>query len=136
MSTAVISTTTGFEYHRVASARRVPTVVATARPNYAARRVGAVAIVVLAALVLVVLFQSVLASFSGQPAQAAEALPAVAAASADEIAPPAHVAQPGDTLWSIADEYRGDVGRDQYVDALVRLNGGTVVVVGQAVALP
>ena len=47
-----------------------------------------------------------------------------------------HVAEPGDTLWSIADAYRGDVGRDRFIDALIDLNGGTGIQVGQAVHLP
>jgi LysM repeat protein len=47
-----------------------------------------------------------------------------------------HVAAPGDTLWAIADRYRGDVGRDRYIDALVTLNGGTSIQAGQAIRLP
>jgi Tfp pilus assembly protein FimV len=47
-----------------------------------------------------------------------------------------HVALPGDTLWSIADRYRGDVGRDRYIDALIDLNGGTRILAGQAIRLP
>lgn len=47
-----------------------------------------------------------------------------------------HVASPGDTLWSIADTYRGEVDRSAYVTALVRLNGGAGIQVGQAVQLP
>ena len=51
-------------------------------------------------------------------------------------APGVHVAAPGDTLWSIAQQYRGDVGRDRYVDALIDLNGDTSIQVGQAIRLP
>jgi len=46
------------------------------------------------------------------------------------------VAQPGDTLWSIAGEHRGDVAIARYVDALVQLNGGPAIRAGQAVRLP
>ena len=41
-----------------------------------------------------------------------------------------------DTLWSIASTYRGTVEQGRYVDALIRLNGGTSIEVGQAVRLP
>lgn len=45
-------------------------------------------------------------------------------------------AQPGDTLWSIAEQHRGDVPIVRYVDALVDLNGGPAIVAGQSVRLP
>ena len=45
-------------------------------------------------------------------------------------------ARPGDTLWSIADEHRGDVAITRYVDALVDLNGGASIQAGQAIVLP
>ena len=73
------------------------------------------------------------AGLVGQPASAAAA---VDAGSADAAAPDVHVARAGDTLWSIADEYRGDIGRERFIDALVTLNGGTSVYIGQAVVLP
>jgi len=52
------------------------------------------------------------------------------------VAQPMHVAQTGDTLWSIANDYRGDIDRDRYIEVLIRLNGGTDVVAGAAVWLP
>ena len=67
----------------------------------------------------------------GRPAAAS----GVAAASDAPIVR-VHVAQPGDTMWSIADRYRGEVGHGRYVDALIDLNGGTAIQVGQAVRLP
>jgi Tfp pilus assembly protein FimV len=45
-------------------------------------------------------------------------------------------AQPGDTLWSIAQAHRGDVSVDRYVDKLVDLNGGASIMAGQQVVLP
>ena len=43
----------------------------------------------------------------------------------------------GDTLWSIAERYHGDVAIQRYVDALVDLNGGsTEIDTGQLVRLP
>ena len=57
-------------------------------------------------------------------------------ATVSDSAPTLHVAQPGDTLWSIAERYRGDVGKGRYVDALVEINGGASIQIGQAVRLP
>jgi len=46
-------------------------------------------------------------------------------------------AQPGDSLWSIAEVHHGAVPLRQYVAALVELNGGgSAIDAGQAVALP
>ena len=61
---------------------------------------------------------------------------ASAGSASDVSAAQIHVAQPGDTLWSIADRYRGDVGHGRFVDALIDINGGTVIQIGQAVRLP
>ena len=102
-------------------------------PNYAIRRllVGSVAlglaVVGLAAAVgLLAGFQGTRASASG--VQSALADTAVSAA--------IHVAQPGDTLWSIADTYRGDIGRNRYIDVLIGINGDTGVTSGEAIWLP
>lgn len=102
-------------------------------PNYALRRlaVGLVAAVALvfAMMAIVVL----LAGFGSTPASASEALPATSSATA---ATTVHVATSGDTLWSIASTYRGDVSHGRYLDALVRVNGGAAIQVGQAIWLP
>jgi Tfp pilus assembly protein FimV len=74
-----------------------------------------------------------LVDLGGRPAAASE-IPA--SGSAPVAAPSLHVAAPGDTLWSIAEQYRGEVSRDRFVDALIDLNGGTVIQVGQPVRLP
>jgi len=42
----------------------------------------------------------------------------------------------GDSLWSIAEEHHGRAPLTRYVEALIDLNGGTLVVVGQLVQLP
>ncbi len=68
----------------------------------------------------------VLAGSGGVPASAAVSQPARQTV----------VAHPGDTLWAIADRYRGDVSITRYVDKLVALNGGATIRVGQAVVLP
>jgi len=45
-------------------------------------------------------------------------------------------ADPGDSLWSIAEAHRGDIGITRYVEALIELNGGTQIEAGQLVHLP
>jgi LysM repeat protein len=101
-------------------------------PNYAVRRLMAtvVALAVLAlGAIAVVETVGALVDLGGRPAAASE-IPAPAAA------PSLHVAAAGDTLWSIAEQYRGEVSRDRFVDALIDLNGGTGIQVGQPVRLP
>lgn len=98
-------------------------------PNYLVRRALA------AALMVVVLTVSVgilvlLAGLGGRPASASRAEPAITQSSV------IHVARAGDTLWSIAQANHGTVGLDRYVDALISLNGGTEVQIGQAIQLP
>ena len=107
-----------------------------AMPNYTVRRV-LVAVVALAALaavaVAVVETAGGLVDLGGRPAAASEVS---TSAAGDVTVRSIHVAAAGDSLWSIADLYRGPVGRDRYVDALISLNGGTDVLVGQAIRLP
>jgi hypothetical protein len=45
-------------------------------------------------------------------------------------------AEPGDSLWSLAERHHGDVDLTRYVDALIDLNGGTAIAAGQLVRLP
>ncbi|MGA9276348.1 LysM peptidoglycan-binding domain-containing protein, partial [Ilumatobacter sp.] len=106
--------------------RRLPR--PTHRPNYAARRVGVALGGIVAAISLVSVFDAVLAGFGASQVFADDAVSAAPGA--------VHVARAGDSLWSIADEHRGQVGRDGYVRALIELNGSTTIIVGQAVALP
>ncbi len=108
------------------------------RVNYGARR-AVVAVVAVVAVMIVALFALAAASVvgavfdvGGQRASASEVAPVGPDSSIVRI----HVAQPGDTLWSIADRYRGEVGQGRFVDALIDLNSGTVIQVGQAVRLP
>ena len=102
-------------------------------PNYAIRRllVGSaalgLAIIGLAASV------GVLTGFQGTPASAS-GVQSVAANAATSVS--IHVAQPGDTLWSIADTYRGDISRSRYIDVLIQMNGDTGVFSGEAIWLP
>jgi hypothetical protein len=98
-------------------------------PNYVLRRTVALCLVVVVALVLAVAASGLLAGFGGDPASASEARPASLEAAY-------HVAAPGESLWTIAVRHHGEVALDRYVDALVDLNGGAVIQVGQAVWLP
>ena len=45
-------------------------------------------------------------------------------------------AEAGDSLWSIGERFHGEVDLSRYVDALIDVNGGTAIVVGQLVRLP
>lgn len=47
-----------------------------------------------------------------------------------------HVAQPGESLWTIAEEHRGSTEIVAYVDELIELNGGVMIDVGQVILLP
>lgn len=102
-------------------------------PNYTARRLLA-AVVALAVLAATVVMAGealgALSDLGGRPAAASEvsATPGSVTVS--------HVAVAGDTLWSIADRYRGEVDRGRYLEALIDLNHGTDVQIGQAVRLP
>ena len=97
-------------------------------PNYALRRLGALAVVVTALVLVGIII--LLAGSGGRPASAFQAEPALSSAAT------VHVAEAGDSLWSIAEANHGDVSIGRYVDALIDLNGGTVIAVGQAVRLP
>ena len=102
--------------------------------NYTARRAIALLVVVVAvALGAFAASATVgaLADVGGRPAAASD----IATISAGAPIVRIHVAQPGDTLWSIADRYRGEVGQDRFVDALIDVNGGTSILAGQAVRL-
>ena len=92
------------------------------------RRRRAVVGTALAAFVAVgaVTAHDVLAGSGGVPASAAASQPARATV----------VARPGDTLWAIANEHRGEISVTRYVDKLVSLNGGPTIRVGQTVILP
>ena len=101
--------------------------------NYAARRAVAGFLALLLVAIVAVAGAELLGALVDGGAR-----PAVASVGAAGDAPGVriHVAQPGDTMWSIADRYRGEVGHGRFVDALIDVNGGTVIQIGQAVRLP
>ena len=45
-------------------------------------------------------------------------------------------ARAGDSLWSLAEVFHGDVSVSRYVEALIARNGGTRIEAGQVVRLP
>lgn len=94
------------------------------------RRRRAIVGTILAVLVAVsiVTAHDVLAGSGGEPASAAVSRPAHARGTV--------TAQPGDTLWSIAQDRHGAVPISRYVDAMVDLNGGASIQAGQSVQLP
>lgn len=106
----------------------------TARPRAVSertyRRRRAVVSGLLAAAVAcgIVVTHDVLTGSGGVPASAAASRSAQVRATV--------TAQPGDTLWSIAQTHRGGVAVGRYVDKLVDLNGGASIRAGQQVVLP
>ncbi|MEQ1873252.1 MAG: LysM peptidoglycan-binding domain-containing protein [Ilumatobacteraceae bacterium] len=68
---------------------------------------------------------NVLANRGGEPASASAVRPAIS-----------YRVQPGDTMWSIAENHRDGANLVNYVDELIALNGGTTVHVGQLISLP
>ena len=100
-------------------------------PNYRLRRAVAASIVVLLAVIVSALVVGALTGLGGRPAAASETLPASGVRVAS-----VYVAEPGDSLWSIAELHRGEIGRDRYIDVLIDLNGGTAIQAGQAIHLP
>lgn len=116
----------------------IPRTIITSRPvttapvrrvsaaTYRRRRavVGGVSAVLVAAGL--VLAHDVLAGSGGAPASAAVSLPARATI----------VAEPGDTLWSIAERHHGDIPVDTYVATLIDINGGAAIRGGDVITLP
>ena len=68
---------------------------------------------------------SVLANRGGAPASTSAVRPAAT-----------YIVQPGDTLWSIAEQLRNGATQVDYVDALVSALGTASLQVGQVITLP
>ncbi len=74
---------------------------------------------------------NVLANRGGAPASAAAVRQAVTLTTTVT-----YLVQPGDTMYSIAEAHRSGGDLMNFVDALIELNGGTIVQVGQLITLP
>ena len=99
-----------------------------ARPStqvYVRRRLLVSLVFVAVVVALVAGAGNVLANRGSAPASAAAVRPATS-----------YVVQPGDTLWSIAQANHGSAPQSTYVDALVAINGGASLQVGQVITLP
>ena len=120
--------------HRAADGSVRPSAAGADRPNFFARRLAAAVLSLTAIFTGVSAVSALVAGLGGAPAAAAEAQ-SLSPRGAVQT-PSYHVAQPGDTLWSIANNHRGNVDHGRYVEALIRLNSGTSIEVGQAVHLP
>jgi LysM repeat protein len=107
------------------------TVTYVARPprvtgaTFVRRRVGVLVFAAALASSVGVAARDGLADRGGDPASAA----AVGRSST-------YVVQPGDTLWAIAERMGPGGDLPLYVDALITLNGGSVILPGQQLRLP
>ena len=120
----------GSRSHNSVGARRRPAHVVVRHPESVYRRRRLV-VGTLAALLVVtggLAVNEVVVGDSDGTASAAVAGPPTARVTV--------TAQPGDTLWSIAQEHRGPVNANDYVDRLISLNGGPSIQAGQAIVLP
>ena len=91
---------------------------------------------VLVALVLAVLGCSVWVGAGQVLAGRAPVAGGPAAVAAAPAGSSVYVAHDGDTMWSIAARFHGDLGQVEYVNQLIELNGGSFIRTGQAVVLP
>ena len=107
---------------------------------YIRRRLLVLAVLVAVVAVVWLGAGSVRATRDGEPAAPSAGRPAVSSAAVSSAAVSSaagsYMVQPGDTLWSIAAQHHGKADQADYVDALVQRNGGTIVQVGQVLALP
>jgi len=115
-------------YTAIVPARLAPAPRAQARPSttvYLRRRLLAVLVLIAVVIALGAGVGNVLANRSGGPASTAAVRPAST-----------YVVKSGDTLWALALRFRGAHAQGSYLDAMVALNGGSTLQVGQVLALP
>ena len=111
----------------------VPYSVLPNRSTFVRRRVGAVVFVVALVLSVGSVAQRGLADRGGVPASGS----AVGRTTTGGTGyAPAYVVHQGDTLWAIAERLYPGRNVAQIVDALVSLNGGASIQVGQTLNLP
>lgn len=105
----------------------------TRQPNhvYVRRRIAVASVLFSLVAALGLGAGNVLANRGGAPASA----PAVRQETTSND-PGTYLVQPGDTMWSIAEVHRGEADLVAFVDALIDINGGTSLQIGQLIALP
>ena len=109
----------------MATATYIARVPAPAASTFLRRRIGVVTFAVALAVSVGVAVDDGLADRGGDPAS-------TSAVGHTNV----YVVQPGDTMWAIAQRVHPDGDTAGYVDALVSLNGGSVIVPGQQLRLP
>jgi LysM repeat protein len=121
----------------MSAATMTATTRATAPPTYVARPQRATDAIFMRRRLGVVLFAAALVASVGLVANDGLADRGGDPASTSAVGRSAstYVVQPGDTLWAIA-ERMGHGSVALYVDALITLNGGSVIVPGQQLRLP
>ena len=92
---------------------------------YVRRRLLVVFVLLAVVLAIVAGAGDVLANRGGAPASTSAVR-----------APRTYVAQPGDTMWSIALLHRGATSQTDYVESLISANGGSELQVGEVITLP
>ena len=120
-------------YTVVVPARLCAAAVAEQRPAtqvFVRRRLMVAMVFIAVVVALSVGAGSVLANRGGAPASTSAVRPASVSSAAS------YVVQPGDTIWSIAQRFHGEGSQMRYVDALVAINGGSALQVGQVMTLP
>lgn len=125
--------------HRIPQTRQTRSHHESPSPSaavYRRRRVMAGVVVVAALFMVAMVGAGVLAGPGGVTASASGAGPAADALAAQELTQATVVALPGDTMWSIASRYRGDIAHGRYLDALISYNGGASIEAGQVLILP
>ncbi len=103
---------------------------------YRRRRVVAVVVMVAALFMVAMVGAGVLAGPGGVTASASGAGPVAGADTVQGLSQATVVALPGDTMWSIAARYRGEIAHGRYLDALISYNGGASIEAGQVLILP
>jgi LysM domain len=108
--------------------------------SFARRRVLAVAVLILILCAVSLVAHTVLAGREGAPASTLAARPSTAALAAAAAQPAltgrGYLVLPGDSLWSIAERFRGGRSLTGYLERLIEVNGGTHLAVGQTLSLP
>jgi hypothetical protein len=117
---------------RVLEGGRAPSALAR-QAVYRRRRLVALVVALATVVAFVLLATAAVARFAGGAPSAAGG---PSSTSASATSGPTVVVQPGDTLWSIAEEVAPGIDARIVVDQLIALNGGQPIVPGQELLVP